>query len=311
MYRSRGAPNKTPANVQCQKCLERGHYSYQCKASTQERPYIARPSRTQQLFNPKLLPKLTNAVPEDLQHKKGVADQELAKREAERVRKRELEKGYDDDDDEEGNGATKDASPPRHRREPSYDSVSSISTRSPRSPAPNRDGGEQPVGSDQHYSRDPSEVSNRSRFRSPQERGYGDYIERGKDWSPPRRRSPSPRPERRHGRERKDRRSRSPPRGHSPSSPRDRDYDRGRESRPAEHGKGLNSRRSYSRSRSRSPIRSPLRRKDKRDDRGREYRDRDQPPIQRQQHRPPPRERSLSPFSKRLALTQAMNMGGK
>jgi hypothetical protein len=49
----------------------------------------------------------------------------------------------------------------------------------------------------------------------------------------------------------------------------------------------------------------------------RSYRDRKSPPAQaqpsgrsRQDHRvrpEPPRERSLSPFSKRLALTQAMN----
>jgi hypothetical protein len=36
------------------------HYSYECTASSQDRPYAARPSRTQQLFNPKLVPKLTN-----------------------------------------------------------------------------------------------------------------------------------------------------------------------------------------------------------------------------------------------------------
>ncbi len=42
------------------------HYSYECKAAPQERPYIARPSRTQQLSNPKLLPKLSNEVPDVL-----------------------------------------------------------------------------------------------------------------------------------------------------------------------------------------------------------------------------------------------------
>ncbi len=88
MYRSRGGgPSKGAAsNVQCQKCLKRDkyclsdgicslltsterHYSYECKAAPQERPYIARPSRTQQLFNPKLLPKLSNAKPNDLQER--------------------------------------------------------------------------------------------------------------------------------------------------------------------------------------------------------------------------------------------------
>ncbi|EGZ74940.1 hypothetical protein NEUTE2DRAFT_104165 [Neurospora tetrasperma FGSC 2509] len=84
--------------------LER-HYSYECKASAAERPYIPRPSRTQQLFNPKLLPKLTSAVPP--QDKKGVADEILAQREAERAKKKELER-----DDE---SPSRDVSPRRSR----------------------------------------------------------------------------------------------------------------------------------------------------------------------------------------------------
>ncbi|KAK6431799.1 hypothetical protein LTR95_012032 [Oleoguttula sp. CCFEE 5521] len=43
-----------------------GHYSYECTASQQDRPYAARPSRTQQLLNPKLAPKLTNEAPKEL-----------------------------------------------------------------------------------------------------------------------------------------------------------------------------------------------------------------------------------------------------
>lgn len=80
----RGPSKSTPANVQCQKCLKRDelpatnymvpqltflarHYSYECKASTQERPYVPRPSRTQQLFNPKLAPKLASETTNALQ----------------------------------------------------------------------------------------------------------------------------------------------------------------------------------------------------------------------------------------------------
>ncbi|KAM0344574.1 hypothetical protein ACHAPU_007348 [Fusarium lateritium] len=63
------------------------HYSYECKASTQERPYASRPSRSQQLRNPKLVPKLTNETLNPLEKKKGVADEELAKAENERARK--------------------------------------------------------------------------------------------------------------------------------------------------------------------------------------------------------------------------------
>ncbi|KAF3057994.1 hypothetical protein GL218_05493 [Daldinia childiae] len=79
MYR-RGPPKSTPTTR---------HYSYECKATTQERPYVSRPSRTQQLFNPKLVPKLASDTPDALQKQKGVADEELAKREAERAKKRE------------------------------------------------------------------------------------------------------------------------------------------------------------------------------------------------------------------------------
>ncbi|KAK7975928.1 hypothetical protein PG989_014391 [Apiospora arundinis] len=138
------------------------HYSYECKAAAQERPYISRPSRTQQLFNPKLAPKLTEAKPPALESKQGVADQELAKLEAERAKKRELER--DDDEGSERGEISK------RRRSASYDSVSTISTgrsRS-RSPSPARD-----------LSRSPSPVRRAAPSRSatpdqrrPQRRGY-------------------------------------------------------------------------------------------------------------------------------------------
>jgi Zinc knuckle len=78
--------SKATASTLCQKCLKRDkpndplerdsilivilrHYSFECKAVAQERPYVSRPSRTQQLFNPKLVPKLTSDVPQDLLRK--------------------------------------------------------------------------------------------------------------------------------------------------------------------------------------------------------------------------------------------------
>jgi hypothetical protein len=64
-----GGPSKATASTLCQKCLKRGHYSYECKAVAQERPYVSRPSRTQQLFNPKLVPELTSDVPQELLRK--------------------------------------------------------------------------------------------------------------------------------------------------------------------------------------------------------------------------------------------------
>ncbi|KJA21193.1 hypothetical protein HYPSUDRAFT_42318 [Hypholoma sublateritium FD-334 SS-4] len=52
--RSSNQPRATSSTI-CQKCLGRGHFIYECKGS---RPYLTRPSRTQQLENPKLLAKL-------------------------------------------------------------------------------------------------------------------------------------------------------------------------------------------------------------------------------------------------------------
>lgn len=37
---------KTSKNVQCQKCQEKGHWTYECKG---ERKYLYRPSRTKEL----------------------------------------------------------------------------------------------------------------------------------------------------------------------------------------------------------------------------------------------------------------------
>ncbi|KAL8720236.1 MAG: hypothetical protein Q9225_002868 [Loekoesia sp. 1 TL-2023] len=42
---------------------------YECKATAQERPYASRPSRTQQLANPTLVPKLSSDVPNELLRK--------------------------------------------------------------------------------------------------------------------------------------------------------------------------------------------------------------------------------------------------
>lgn len=44
------------SSSQCQKCFQTGHWTYECK---NERVYISRPSRTQQLKNPKLRMKVS------------------------------------------------------------------------------------------------------------------------------------------------------------------------------------------------------------------------------------------------------------
>ncbi|EGR47852.1 uncharacterized protein TRIREDRAFT_108635 [Trichoderma reesei QM6a] len=203
------------------------HYSYECKAPAQERPYVSRPSRSQQLRNPKLVPKLTSDTPNPLEKKKGVADEELAKLEAERERKRKLEEREDELSDAGS----------RRQRSVSSHSVSTISTgasRDSRSPSPRR------------------------RTRSP---------------TPPKRRGYSP-----ERRDRGDSRSRSPQQDGRPYRSRDdHNAPRGGHRGGRYGGQGRA-----------PPSETP-----------------------REAHKEAPRERSLSPFSKRLALTQSMNMGGR
>ncbi|KAF4628085.1 hypothetical protein G7Y89_g10071 [Cudoniella acicularis] len=140
-----GGPSKASANTLCQKCLKKDmsilllrmcladhplrHYSYECKAIEQERPYVSRPSRTQQLLNPKLVPKLTSDVPQDLLRKKGIADEQLAKIELERGRKRERQS-----EEPENSGTSKKM----RSASASSLSVSTISTNLSRSPSPHQ-----------------------------------------------------------------------------------------------------------------------------------------------------------------------------
>ncbi|KAK8879338.1 zinc knuckle-domain-containing protein, partial [Apiospora arundinis] len=264
------------------------HYSYECKAAAQERPYISRPSRTQQLFNPKLAPKLTEAKPPALESKQGVADQELAKLEAERAKKRELER--DDDEGSERGEISK------RRRSASYDSVSTISTgrsRS-RSPSPARD-----------LSRSPSPVRRAAPSRSatpdqrrPQRRGYSrDSRSVERSLSPVGRARDS---YEKHPAEQSSRRGEPARRRPSRSSPRS---DR---SRSPAGKKGFRSRSPQppmSRTADPHRRRDGPRAEDYMSDRQGAGRSRDPAPRSQQ------RERSLSPFSKRLALTQTMNTG--
>ncbi|KAF8798934.1 hypothetical protein BYT27DRAFT_7228197 [Phlegmacium glaucopus] len=84
--RSTNQPRATSSTV-CQKCLGRGHFTYECKNS---RPYVTRPSRTQQLENPKLLAKLraegkpSVEVPEEFKKPVGTANKILEAKEKER-----------------------------------------------------------------------------------------------------------------------------------------------------------------------------------------------------------------------------------
>ncbi|KAG9061347.1 hypothetical protein KI688_007325 [Linnemannia hyalina] len=79
---------KAPATQQCQKCLEFGHYTYECKA---ERAYKARPTRTQQLKKP--LKRVEVEVPEEfLPKREGLAAKILKDKEAERKKNKDKKK---------------------------------------------------------------------------------------------------------------------------------------------------------------------------------------------------------------------------
>lgn len=68
-------------NGQCQKCFQSGHWTYECK---NERVYMSRPSRTQQLKNPKLRMEVSTSC--DLENPEG-EDEEGRKREKKSKRK--------------------------------------------------------------------------------------------------------------------------------------------------------------------------------------------------------------------------------
>ncbi|KAH9820246.1 hypothetical protein DFH28DRAFT_955772 [Melampsora americana] len=77
-----GAGKATSA-TRCQKCEKFGHFTYNCTITTA--PYKSRPTRTQQLINPKVKREQpTIEVPEEFLSKKGIADKILEKKEKER-----------------------------------------------------------------------------------------------------------------------------------------------------------------------------------------------------------------------------------
>ena len=52
--------NHRPAQKLCQRCLQAGHFTFECK---NEPKYVSRPSRTAQIANPALKPALRNVAP--------------------------------------------------------------------------------------------------------------------------------------------------------------------------------------------------------------------------------------------------------
>ncbi|KAH0543606.1 hypothetical protein FGG08_002044 [Glutinoglossum americanum] len=328
---------KATASTLCQKCRKRDklplpqtlylastnisirHYSYECKVSLQDRPYVSRPSRTQQLLNPKLQPKLTSDVPNDLLRKKGVADEQLAKKAEERGRKR----------DREESNSPPPMSRKRSRSVSSYSSVSTISTTLSMTPPSRRS-----IHKDEYFhlsQRSPPPVPVRSSARKRQRSisssmsysSFSSYEDRR-----PASEGPNRNTRRKHGSsspgERGRRRSRSRSVERNRTSNR---HDRSRSvqlSRVARNRRSLtpegprgdfqrNGTRRDQKMRDRSPFQDNWRlRADHRDnDRyGSSSHRVDENRMQRDTKRAHvPRDRSLSPFSKRLALTQALNMG--
>ncbi|KAJ3503989.1 hypothetical protein NLJ89_g8180 [Agrocybe chaxingu] len=103
---SRASQPKATSSTVCQKCLGRGHYTFECKGA---RPYVSRPSRTQQLENPKLFAKLKSdkpsvEVPEEFKKPVGTANKILEAREKERSK------------EDKGKGKEKGKEPARKRR---------------------------------------------------------------------------------------------------------------------------------------------------------------------------------------------------
>jgi hypothetical protein len=205
--RVRTSSSLNNTNQQCQKCLEFGHYSYECKAS--ERPYKPRPTRTQQLKNPALRPKLAiDEEPNKLLEKydpfepsdfrTGIADKVLADKEREREKRRRSESvatfsssgsvaTYSSD--EEGGERKRVRRDSRSGSPRSYSSGRS----SDRAPSPVRG---RPVkrrstsvSTDSYSERSASLV----RDASPERRPVSDSRTRSPPRQAPRRRSPSPR----------------------------------------------------------------------------------------------------------------------
>ena len=225
--------------------------------------------------------------------RKGVADEELAKKEAERARKRELEK--DDDEPASKEPLTK------RQRSASVDSVSTFSTRSSGSPPPRRRASPSPRRAPLRDERRPSPGARSRSYSSDydsdrnQRRPLSPVMVTGGRESPERSISP-----------RRGDPDRMP---HRPSF----DEDRSRQDRPR---RSDDTRQDNRRRDSRSPERAPVRGRDQGQyDNSRGYRRRDdghreaERPTRSPPRREPPRERqrSPSPFSKRLALTRSMN----
>ncbi|KAG2812861.1 hypothetical protein PC129_g13110 [Phytophthora cactorum] len=90
--RGLGASSASSAAAMCQKCLRPGHWTYECK---NEAVYVQRPSRSQQLRNPKLRQPFNKDKPPELQEEeeqKAEKSKKLKLKSKDRVKAKKKEK---------------------------------------------------------------------------------------------------------------------------------------------------------------------------------------------------------------------------
>nr|KMM68173.1 hypothetical protein CPAG_04504 [Coccidioides posadasii RMSCC 3488] len=298
-------PSKATPNTLCQKCLKRGHYSYECNVTPQERPYTSRPSRTQQLANPKLLQPLSTEIPTEASTLKGPPSSLLNRKDGEiHLSKRNSSRDVTRSSTRRPKSRSPSVSSSR-----SSSSVSTISTNRSRSSPPKRrhDLSPSPFRTDERkrkarssssesYFSSDSDAETHSRSRETDRRIRRKWksqspSERGRRCDPRRRRSWRGRSDSRsmdRSRIARERRSVTPSANQNGPSTWN-------EPSPVQGYRKPSPGSSPSRSRIRRRMRSPA--KDRRGD-----------DDTMRREAPQPERRSLSPYSKRLALTQAMNM---
>lgn len=158
----------------CQKCLGTGHFTYQCKST---RPYVSRPSRSQQLENPRVLAKLkaegqpSVEVPDEFKRKSGTANKILEEKEKARAKE----------------GSSKDGQPPKKRARRSKGDSASDSDSSSTSDS---DSDSDSSDSDSDSSSGSGSSSGSSRSRDRERKRRTPERSRSRD-GPSRRRSPS------------------------------------------------------------------------------------------------------------------------
>ncbi|KAI8094953.1 zinc knuckle-domain-containing protein [Gilbertella persicaria] len=102
-YYSKGP--KASTSTQCQRCLEHGHWTYECK---KDRSYKVRPTRTQQLKKPIKLAQ--PELPKEFQDKRGLADKLLKERKRKRRRSRSSSSSSDSDSGSESDSSVSSSS---------------------------------------------------------------------------------------------------------------------------------------------------------------------------------------------------------